>query len=56
MKRIVKISKNAEEARLWDIRQHLTMSVKERQAAARVLKERVYGKNSPDVREAERSK
>lgn len=56
MKRIVNISKNAREAREWDIKQHLNMSVEERQAAARLLKARVYGKNSPDVKEAERNK
>lgn len=56
MKRVVNISKNAEEAQQWDIKQHLSMSVEERQTAARILKERVYGKNSPDVRKAERNK
>lgn len=56
MKRVVNISKNAEEARKWDIKQHLRMSVEERQAAARLLKERVYGKYSMDVRESERKK
>ncbi|WP_158551464.1 hypothetical protein [Rhodohalobacter sp. SW132] len=56
MKRVVNISKNAEEAQQWDIKQHLSMGVEERQAAARVLKERVYGKNSLDARKAERNK
>lgn len=56
MKRIVNISNNAEEAQLWDIKQHLNMSVEERQVVARILKARVYGKNSPDVRESERKK
>ena len=56
MKRIVNISKNAKEAQQWDIKQHLNMSVEERQAAACILKERVYGKHCPDIREAERNK
>lgn len=56
MKRVVNISKNAAEAQEWDIKQHLSLSVEERQAAAHTLKERVYGKNSPDIREAERNK
>jgi hypothetical protein len=56
MKRVVNISRNAEEAQKWDIKQHLNMSVEERQAAARLLKERVYGKNIMDIKEAERKK
>jgi hypothetical protein len=50
MKRIVNISNNAEEARQWDIQQHLSMSADERQTAARMQKERVYGKHSQDIR------
>lgn len=56
MKRIVNISKNAKEAEDWDIMQNLSMSPGERQEAARILKERVYGTDVPDVREAERMK
>jgi len=56
MKRIVNISKNAEEAQKWDINQHINMSAEERQAAAHIIKARVYNKNSPDVKEAERNK
>ena len=56
MKRVVNISKNADEAQQWDIKQNLSMSVEERQIAARLLKERVYGKYCPDIREAERNK
>ncbi|MEX0660393.1 MAG: hypothetical protein WEA58_10960 [Balneolaceae bacterium] len=56
MKRIVNISKNASEAAEWDKKQHFAMTPRERQEAAQVLKERVYGKNCPDVREAERQK
>ncbi len=56
MKRIVNISKNAREAEEWDIKQQLSMTPAERQEAARILKERVYGTDSPDIREAERMK
>ncbi|MFO7847842.1 MAG: hypothetical protein R6V27_14845 [Balneolaceae bacterium] len=56
MKRIVNISENAGQATQWDIKQQLNMSAEERQAAARILKKRVYGSNSPDVKEAERNK
>jgi len=56
MKRIVNISKNAKEAEEWDIKQHLSMTPAERQEAARILKERVYGTDVPDIREAERMK
>lgn len=56
MERVVIISKNAKEAEEWDIKQNLSMTPQERQEAARILKERVYGKNVPDVREAKRMK
>ena len=56
MKRVVNISKNGHDAQKWDIKQQISMSVEERQNAARLLKERVYGKNLPDIREAERNK
>jgi len=56
MERVVNISKNANDAQEWDIKQQLSMSVEERQHAARLLKERVYGKNNPDIREAERNR
>jgi hypothetical protein len=56
MERVVNISKNAKDAQQWDIKQQLNMSVEERQHAARLLKERAYGKYLPDIREAERNK
>jgi len=56
MKRILNISKNARQAAEWDIQQHISMTPEERQEAARILKERVYGKDCPDVREAEKMK
>ena len=51
MERIVHIAKSFEEAEQWDIEQNLAMTPEERLEAAKELKERVYGKNSPDVRE-----
>ncbi len=51
MERIVHIAKNFEEAEQWDIEQNLAMTPEERLKAAKELKDRVYGKNPPDVRE-----
>ena len=51
MKRIGKKSKNFEEAEAWDILQHIRMTPEERQEVAAELRKRVYGKESPDVRE-----
>lgn len=51
MERIVNISKSFEEARQWEIEQSLAMTPDERMAAVRDLRQRVYGKNRPDVRE-----
>ena len=53
MERIVNIAKNKKEAEEWDIQQQISMTPRERQEAARILKERVFGTNVPDVREAE---
>jgi len=54
MERTVHIAKNYKEAEEWDIKQILQMTSEERQQAAAALKKRVYGKNNPDVREAQR--
>jgi hypothetical protein len=43
--------KDAEE---WDIFQNVRMIPEERQAVASEIKKRVYGKDSPDVREVHR--
>ncbi|UCH96627.1 MAG: hypothetical protein JSV88_07195 [Candidatus Aminicenantes bacterium] len=51
MERIVHIAKSFEEAEQWDIEQNLAMTPDDRLEAAKELKERVYGKNPPDVRE-----
>ena len=50
MERVVHIAKSFEEAEEWDIEQNLAMTPDERLEAAKELKERVYGKNPPDVR------
>ena len=44
------------EAARWDREQMWAMTPDERLAIAKVLRERVYGKDAPDVREAERGK
>lgn len=36
----------------WEISQYAAMTPDERRAVARALRERVYGKNPPDVRDA----
>jgi hypothetical protein len=54
MKREVHISRSFKQAEEWDILQSVRMAPEERQAAAADLKERVFGKNPPDVREVHR--
>jgi hypothetical protein len=44
------------EAARWDREQQWSMTPDERLAAAKLLRDRVYGADVPDVREAERSK
>lgn len=44
------------EAELWSRRQQWAMTPDERLAIAQQLRDRVYGHDAPDVREAERSK
>jgi hypothetical protein len=56
MKRIVNIARNHQEARDWDIQQAISMTPEERKAVALELKRKVYGVDSPDVKEAERMK
>ena len=56
MRRKVHIARNHKEAEEYDIMQHLEMTPDERLAAAKKLKERVYGKNCPDIREAHKRK
>ena len=56
IKRVVHKAKNFQEAEEWDILQNIRMTPEERQAAAKELKIRVYGKKTPDVREVYRKK
>ncbi len=56
VKRVVHIAKNQEEARQWDIQQALEMTHEQRQEAARTLRKRVYGTDTPDVRAWHRQK
>ena len=51
MKRIVNIAKNFDEAEKWDIEQQISMTPSERLSAAQILKEHIYGKNPPDIRD-----
>jgi len=51
MERVIHIAKNHEDADKWDIEQHIRMTPNERMRIARILRERVYGKNTKDVRE-----
>jgi hypothetical protein len=53
MEPIVHKSKNFKEAEDYDILQHTQMSSSQRQAAAKKLRERHYGKNPPDVRDSQ---
>lgn len=55
MERIVHIANNHREAEKWDIKQAISMSSEDRQKVAKELKIRVYGKNSKDVKVAQRS-
>lgn len=52
MKRIVNIAKSHKEARMWDIKQSISMTPAERQVIAKELKIRVYGNEVPDVRQS----
>jgi len=54
--RIIHRAHGFREALEWEILQELSMTPGQRQRAAKALKERFYGKNSPDVREAQRSR
>ena len=49
MKPIVNKAKNFKEAEDWDIEQHIRMTPEERQKVAKILRDKFYGKNTPDV-------
>jgi len=54
--RIVNVANGFREAREWEIQQELSMTASQRQRVAKALKERFYGKNAPDVREAQQKR
>jgi hypothetical protein len=56
MKRVVNIANGFKEAEEWDIKQQISMTPDERFAVANKLKEMVYGKNIPDIREWHKKK
>ena len=56
VERIFHKAKNYKEAEEWDIQQQIKMSHEERQMVSKVLRERVYGKDTLDVRKAHRQK
>jgi hypothetical protein len=56
MKRICNKAKSFKEAEEWDIEQYLRMTPEERQAAAKELRERVYGQRATDVKESMRQR
>ena len=51
MERIVFKTKDFKEAEEHDIKQNISMTPAERQEAAKKIREKVYGKENPDVRE-----
>jgi len=51
MEPVVNKAKNHQDARLWDILQHIALSSEQRQDIARELKRKAYGENVPDVRQ-----
>ena len=54
MEPIVHKSRNFKEAEEYDILQHIQMTSTERQAAAKKLRERYFGKNPPDLRDSQK--
>lgn len=56
MERIAHLAKSFEQAAAWDEAQQRAMTPDERLAVAKVLRDRAYGTDCPDVREAERER
>ncbi|MGM0575289.1 MAG: hypothetical protein ACQEXJ_06125 [Myxococcota bacterium] len=50
MDRVVHKARSSDEAQAWDVAQYRGLTLHERQEIARVLRVRVYGADSPDVR------
>lgn len=55
MERVVHKASSHEEARLWDIEQHISMTPEQRMRAARELKNRAFPPEAKDVRACHRS-
>ncbi len=49
-------SRSFADAARWDLQQHGSLTPEERLEVAKVLRERTYGLDVPDVREGERGK
>lgn len=56
MKRVFQKSRSFKQAEKWDILQHVNMTPEQRQEAAAQIRERVYGKSVPDVKEAQKKR
>ncbi len=56
MDRVAHKAMSFADAEQWDREQHWAMTPDERLAAAKELRDRAYGRDAPDVREAERAK
>ncbi len=52
---VVHVSRGFEEAGAWDVAQQVSMTPRERMRAARVLKDRAFPADSPDVRACHRT-
>ncbi len=52
MERVVHVAKGWDEADRWDRAQNQAMTADERRQIAKILRERVYGTDCPDVRES----
>ena len=49
--RVAKRSRGFAEAEAWDIEQHVSLTPRQRMAAARALKDRLFGRKTLDVRQ-----
>ena len=56
MKKVMQKFKNFREAEAREIQEQISLTPYQRQEIAKALKERIFGKNPPDVREWERRK
>ena len=55
MEREANVAHSFAEAERWSLEQMWAMTPEQRYEIARILRERVYGPDAPDVRESERS-